>query len=188
MSRQNYARIDSKELEDQLDRFIVSMNRCMIDINFRREPIYLSEDKLDQPKYVKYRFTIANSESLRLLRNHFIGRIMHTSVDQWKQNLTSLLDFNTKSTDDSTKWKKGVEIRVPGYKHPANTAANSYPQTIMFAPSAAKINPVGPTRCPKCRNPVETGQVRCSSCGLSLQINCSFCGSLRLLWGLLPKL
>ncbi len=109
MNRQNYAQTDPKDLETQLENFIISMNRCMIDINFRREPIYISEDKLDQPKYTKYRFAISNSESLRLLRNHFIGRIMHTSVDQWKQNLTSLLDFNAKSTDELAKWKKGVE-------------------------------------------------------------------------------
>lgn len=107
--QQDYAQIESKELESKLDNFMVNINRCMIDINFRREPIYLSEDKLDQPKYIKYRFTIANSASLRMLRDHFVGRVMHTSVEQWKQNLTGLLDVNAKSTDSLSKTKKGVE-------------------------------------------------------------------------------
>ena len=42
---------------------------------------------------------------------------MHTSVDQSKQNLTSLLDFNAKSTDELAKWKKESN-KMPGYKHP----------------------------------------------------------------------
>jgi hypothetical protein len=43
------------------------------------------------------------------LRNQFIGRVVHSSFDQWKSDVTSLLDFNAKSEDDSAKWKKGVE-------------------------------------------------------------------------------
>jgi hypothetical protein len=42
------------------------------------------------------------------LRNLFIGRVIHSSVDQWKSDVTSLLEFNNKSRDDNEKWKKGV--------------------------------------------------------------------------------
>jgi hypothetical protein len=80
----------------------------MIDINFRREPIYLPEDRLDNPKYVQYRFAVVKMPSLKTLRTLFIGRIIHSSFDQWKSDVTSLLDFNNKSKDDNEKWKKGV--------------------------------------------------------------------------------
>jgi len=93
----------------ELENFMKNMNRGMIDINFRREVIYLPDDKLDNPKYVQYRFAVAKMPSLRMLRNQFIGRVVHSSFDQWKSDVTSLLDFNAKSEDDSAKWKKGVE-------------------------------------------------------------------------------
>ena len=81
----------------------------MIDINFRREPIYLSDDSLDSPKYTQYRFAVAKIPSLLVLRNLFIGRVIHSSYDQWKTDITDLLDFNAKSKDDSAKWNRGAE-------------------------------------------------------------------------------
>jgi hypothetical protein len=45
--------------------------------------------------------------SLRMLRRLFIGRVIHASPKQWKDDVTSLLAFNAKSLDDTEKWKKG---------------------------------------------------------------------------------
>ena len=109
LSRQAYAQANDEELKIELDNFISNINRCMIDINFRREPIYLSDDSLDSPKYNQYRFAVAKIPSLRVLRNLFIGRVIHSSYDQWKTDTTDLLDFNAKSKDDSAKWNKGAE-------------------------------------------------------------------------------
>ena len=58
--QQAYAQTSDEELKIELDNFIININRCMIDINFRREPIYLSDDTLDSPKYAQYRFAVAN--------------------------------------------------------------------------------------------------------------------------------
>jgi hypothetical protein len=80
----------------------------MIDINFRREPIFLSDDELDSPKYAQYRFAVAKIPSLRTLRNLFIGRVIHSSFDQWKNDITNLLEFNINSKHDNEKWKKGA--------------------------------------------------------------------------------
>jgi hypothetical protein len=46
---------------------------------------------------------------LKILRNQFIGRVIHSSFDQWKKDVNSLLDFNAKNKDDSAKWKKGAK-------------------------------------------------------------------------------
>ena len=78
----------------------------MIDINFRREPIYLSDDSLDSPKYTQYRFAVATIPLLRILRSLFIGRVIHSSFDQWKNDVTDLLDLNAYIKDDSAKWNK----------------------------------------------------------------------------------
>jgi hypothetical protein len=43
-------------------------------------------------------------------------------------------------------------------------------------PFCGKVNPIGPQRYPKCPNPLEMGQIKCSNCCLSLQINCLNCG------------
>jgi hypothetical protein len=107
--RRDYALAKGEEMNSELENFIKNVNRCMIEVNFRREPIFLSEDKLDSPKYVQYRFAVAKMPSLKTLRALFIGRVIHSSFDQWKSDVTSLLEFNNKSEDDNEKWKKGVE-------------------------------------------------------------------------------
>jgi hypothetical protein len=106
MGKNEFAQAKAEEITKQLDNFILNTNRAMIDINFRREPIYLSDYQLDSPKYTQYRFAIQNIPSLRLLRNLFIGRVIHSALEQWKTDISSLLTFNTKSLDDKEKWRK----------------------------------------------------------------------------------
>jgi len=107
MGRKEYTQTKDEDLTIEIENFTKNMNRAMIDVNFRREPIFLSEEQLDSTKYVQYRFAIAKIPSLRMLRSQFIGRVIHSSPEQWKSNVASLLAFNTKSLDDTEKWKKG---------------------------------------------------------------------------------
>jgi hypothetical protein len=107
--RRDYVLATEEEMTIELENFVKNVNRCMIDINFRREPIFLSEDELDSPKYVQSRFAVAKLPSLRTLRSLFIGRVIHSSFSQWKNDVTSLLDFNNKIKNDNEKWKKGAE-------------------------------------------------------------------------------
>ncbi len=109
MERKEYAKTKDEDLARELEDFIKNINRAMIDVNFRREPIFLSEDQLESTKYVQYRFAIARIPSLRMLRSLFIGRVIHSSPEQWKTDVASLLAFNTKSLDNTEKWKKGEE-------------------------------------------------------------------------------
>jgi hypothetical protein len=107
MSRKEYSQIKDEDLNIELENFTTNINRAMIYVNFRREPIFLSEEQLDGTKYVQYRFAIKRMPSLRMLRSLFIGRVIHSSPEHWKSNVASLLAFNTKSLDDTEKWKKG---------------------------------------------------------------------------------
>ena len=91
----------------ELSSFLKTINHAMIEINFRREPIYLTENQLESTEYTQYRFAIAKIPSLKILRDLFIGRVIHASKQQWKADVTSLLAFNTQSIDDNEKWIKG---------------------------------------------------------------------------------
>ncbi len=104
---QNFKNID--ELHRAADDFIAKMNRCMLTINFRREPIYLSDEKLAEPKYQHYRFAMQKIPSLQILRNLFIGRVIHSSEEQWQQDVKDLLQFNITTPDDNARWSKAGE-------------------------------------------------------------------------------
>lgn len=97
---------NEEELNKKIDEFIKRINRCMLAINFRREPIYLPDEKLQEPQYEKYRYSISKIQELQQLRKLFIGRVIHFSFDNWKKDVISLLDFNIKERDENKKWKK----------------------------------------------------------------------------------
>lgn len=108
VSRKKYKKFTNiEELYQEVDNFIKRINRAMLAINFRREPIYLPDERLDEPRYQKYRFAIAKIPELQILRNLFIGRVIHSSKEQWKQDVMDLLKFNVVTEDDSAKWQKG---------------------------------------------------------------------------------
>lgn len=96
----------AEELDTQTDEVIRKMNRCMLDINFRREPIYLPTERLEEAEYVKYKIALQRIPSLQLIRSLFIGRIIHSSPEQWKSDVMELLKFNLTAQDDTVKWKK----------------------------------------------------------------------------------
>ncbi len=86
------------------------INRAMLTINFRREPVYISQEQLKEPRFKQYQFSIKRLPELRELRSRFIGRVMHHSLAQWQQDTLSLLTFNVDCTDDCLRWEKGFEV------------------------------------------------------------------------------
>ena len=107
MPRQDYRNSsDFSSVLQEVDRSIRIINRCMREINFRREPIYLSDERLQEAAYVKYLFAVLKLQALRFLRERFIGRVIHASPEQWKQDVLDLLKFNVEADYDNQKWKK----------------------------------------------------------------------------------
>src|SRR5208283_741479 len=113
---ETYAQEEDEDPLKELVNFLKTINRSMIEVNFRREPIYLTENQLESTEYTQYRFAIAKIPSLKTLRDRFVGRVIHSSQEQWRADVTNLLAFNTKSIDDSEKWIKGEDQKMPGYK------------------------------------------------------------------------
>jgi len=104
--RTMFSRLGSQELQDLADIALTEINHCMLAINFRREPIYLSDERLLEPKSIKYRQAVARIPELKELRQRFIGRIFHRDPQQWENEVRDLLRFNISITDDASKWTK----------------------------------------------------------------------------------
>ena len=65
---------------------------------------------------------------------------------------------------------------MPGYKHPCRYCEGLIEKDSNFCPLCGKVNPLGPLRCPKCRNPMKEDWKKCSNCGLILETACPKCG------------
>ena len=108
-SRMDYPLPDAKVMELQADRFAQELAEGLNAINFRREPIYLTEEALSTPERSRYRFAIMRIPQLSLLRERFIGKVMHSSPEQWKEDVAALLAFNVAQKSDDATWKKADE-------------------------------------------------------------------------------
>ncbi|MFA5392193.1 MAG: hypothetical protein WC306_00655 [Candidatus Paceibacterota bacterium] len=109
LNRNEYKTVDKSQIESQIDNLISKINLGLLAINFRREPIYLSEEKLEEPDYVKYKFSMAKIPEIKLMRDLFIGRVIHRDNEQWQKGVTDLLAFNVNSNDDAEKWSSFEE-------------------------------------------------------------------------------
>ncbi|MEI7737057.1 MAG: hypothetical protein WCI49_16420, partial [Ferruginibacter sp.] len=103
----------SGQLNDAIDSeygdFIRKINSCMLAINFRREPIYFTDEQLKDNKNISYRYAVAMIPELAWLRDNFIGRIIHKDIGEWRNDFKELVAFNINSADNSVKFKKGVK-------------------------------------------------------------------------------
>jgi hypothetical protein len=107
MSRPEYnSGLDKLTLIEKANFFTERLNRCMIEINFRREPIILPYEKLASPEYERYLYAVNKLPSLKLLRERYIGRVMHRTKEQWEKETEEILRFNVESRKDSEKWRE----------------------------------------------------------------------------------
>jgi hypothetical protein len=95
-----------EQLDALADRFAEKLSQLLLDINFRREPIYLPDEKIyTDAEYAKYRYASKKIPSLRELRRLYIGRVIHSSFEQWQSDVSDLLTFNN-SAPDGTRWER----------------------------------------------------------------------------------
>lgn len=101
------------DLDREVQKTAAAVQKCVRRINFRREPIYLPEEKLQDPKYWKYKFALAQIPELRFLREIFIGRALHRSPEIWRKDVQKLLEFNA-AAKDGAKWRAdGDDLESP---------------------------------------------------------------------------
>jgi hypothetical protein len=71
---------------------IRQLNRAIVLLNFRREPIYLPDDSLQiQPRFHRYAIACRKLPELVRLRSSFLGRALHTSPPAWQKQFESYL-------------------------------------------------------------------------------------------------
>jgi len=106
-SRGEFHSVSLAALQDDIAQVMDDLSLSLIDLRFRRTPIYIGEEMFDRPEYVVYKFAVKKLPNLRRIRELFIGRVIHRSLDQWKKDTESLLEWNTSIKDDSQKWRAG---------------------------------------------------------------------------------
>ena len=68
------------------------INRAIVLLNFRREPIYLPDDSLlIQPRFRRYAIACRKLPELVRLRSSFLGRAIHASNDTWQRQFEGFL-------------------------------------------------------------------------------------------------
>jgi hypothetical protein len=102
-SRGEYPGMDDEARFEAAEGCMDLLTAALQDINFRREPIYLGDDQLADPQYSKYRFSVILMPGLRELRHRFIGRVAHTSPEEWSTKVDDLLAFNGRAAGNA-RW------------------------------------------------------------------------------------
>ncbi len=75
-----------------IEATIRQLNRAIVLLNFRREPIYLSDDSLQiQPRFRRYAIACRKLPELVRLRSSFLGRAIHTTPQAWQKQFESYL-------------------------------------------------------------------------------------------------
>jgi hypothetical protein len=109
MSRTDFPNASQERFVQESETLTHNLNEAIIATGFRREPIYLSDDKLNSPSYAKYLYAAKHLEPLKLLRERFFARIIHHSFEQWKSHLSEALIFNTRAADEASRWSSSTD-------------------------------------------------------------------------------
>lgn len=68
------------------------LNAALVCVNFRREPIYLSDEQLRRPQYANYARSVERVPSLAALRQAYVGRVAHSTPEAWLGAVKGLLE------------------------------------------------------------------------------------------------
>ncbi|MCL2883719.1 MAG: hypothetical protein FWF30_04580, partial [Coriobacteriia bacterium] len=72
------------------DDFVQLLNRALEAIGFHREAIWMADEELLKPENADYCMAAQRTFALQAVRSHFIGRVIHSSVEAWKQRLLQI--------------------------------------------------------------------------------------------------
>ena len=72
-------------------REVDALARRLLMINFRREPVYLAQDKLEDAAHAQTARAVRHLEPLRNLRKQFAGRAIHTTPEGWTKSVETIL-------------------------------------------------------------------------------------------------
>jgi len=83
---------DSAQAASVVDASIRRLNTVLAMLNFRRRPIYLSDDELAaDPRFHRYAIAARRLPEVREVRASFLGRALHSSPEAWQTQVESIL-------------------------------------------------------------------------------------------------
>jgi hypothetical protein len=68
---------------------ILRLNRALLTLNFRREPIYAPAEEIESGQFQQYRVALRKLDYLRFAREAFLGRAIHN--ERWKAQVDEIL-------------------------------------------------------------------------------------------------
>ncbi len=78
--------------EPPVEAAIARLTRGLALVNFRREPVYLPDSSLEQqPRYRRYAIGARKLPDLRALRAAYLGRAVHSSLENWLTQVLSIV-------------------------------------------------------------------------------------------------
>ena len=86
----SFAALKGEDLAVAVSKSLMRLNRGLATLNFRRQPIYLSEDAIQQGAFAMYRVALRRLDYLQWIRQAFLGRAIHN--DSWEQQATAIVD------------------------------------------------------------------------------------------------
>jgi len=88
MEPDRFAALDGDALAHAVAGAIRVLNRALLQLNFRREPLYVPEEELTGA-HARYRVALRKLDHLRWARAAFLGRAIHNAT--WEQQVADLL-------------------------------------------------------------------------------------------------
>jgi hypothetical protein len=85
MEAERFASLSGDALADAVAAGIARLNRALLTLNFRREPIYLPQEELSGGRWGSYAVALRYLDYLRWARAAFLGRAIHNST--WERQL-----------------------------------------------------------------------------------------------------
>lgn len=90
MDEDRFKSLTGEELAGAVSQAIARLNRGLATLNFRRQPIYLSDEAITHGAFARYRVALRKLDYLQWIRTSFLGRAIHD--DTWEQQTGTILE------------------------------------------------------------------------------------------------
>jgi hypothetical protein len=84
-----YRTLDAPGEEQAFNETVGILSRCLVALNFLREPLFARQSEIDTGKFAQYKLALRKLDYLRTARNLFVGRAIHTKT--WQASLEKLI-------------------------------------------------------------------------------------------------
>ncbi len=92
MESERFAALASDAAEAEVAAAVARLNRALLTLNFRREPIYTSDEQIQAGPFGRYRVALRKLDYLQWARKAFLGRALHTDPAAWRSQLDAAVE------------------------------------------------------------------------------------------------